>query len=105
MRHKVCPFFINLLHYRLNFEFPTKRFLYGQEKKFSSFELAMEVYKLAHEMQITSLLHVVDQELLNTVDKYKALQVYDLFVRLENQQGLQICKKVGYCFAMKFPLR
>jgi hypothetical protein len=70
--------------------------LYGQEKNFEDFQTAMEVYKLAHEMQITSLLHAVDQVLLTSIDVIEALQVYHLFVRLENHKGLKICKEVAF---------
>jgi hypothetical protein len=76
--------------------------VYGQEKKFGSFEETTEVYKLAHEMQITSLLHVVEKELLEAIDVFKALHVYDLFKRLENRQGLQLCKTVRYFYCRIF---
>jgi len=53
----------------------------------------MEVYKFAHEMQITSLLHAVNK-FFKSIGPTSALQVFDFCILLDNKHGVEICKKV-----------
>jgi hypothetical protein len=54
----------------------------------------MEVYKFAHEMQITSLMHAVN-EFFKTVRTSEVLDVFAFCIDMDNNQGLQNCQEVN----------
>jgi hypothetical protein len=61
----------------------------------------MEVYKFAHEMQITSLMHAVN-EFFKTINTTEALAVYLFCIQMDNEQGLQNCHEVICKFLHKW---
>jgi hypothetical protein len=53
----------------------------------------MEVYEFAHQFQITSLMHAVN-EFFKTIGPIGALEAYEFCKDYENEQGLHTCEKV-----------
>jgi hypothetical protein len=57
----------------------------------------MEVYKFAHEMQITSLMHAVNEFFKTIRTSSELLAVFAFCIDMDNNQGLQNCQEVnGY---------
>jgi hypothetical protein len=69
------------------------RFLYGQVREFKDVQFAIDVFKFAHEMQITSLMHALSK-FFETNGTGNALLFYEICTQLDYQQGSQMCKKV-----------
>lgn len=70
------------------------RFIYGQRRGLWSVDLAIDIYKFAHEMQIPSVMQTANEVLKTIMEASAALRVYSLFLDLDNKEGLLICKKV-----------
>lgn len=88
MLHQLNGIFFNLF---------CQRFLYGQMKEIKDVQLAVEVFKFAHEMQINSLMHAVIES-FKAIGADDVLPFYALCTRLEHQRGLEMCKTVSILF-------
>lgn len=54
----------------------------------------MEVYRFAHKMQINSLMYAVN-EFFTTIPAWEALKVFEFCIQLDNEHGMQVCRKVS----------
>jgi hypothetical protein len=70
------------------------RFVYGQVKDFRSISFGVEIYKWADEMQITSLVAVLDKYFKDEAKATEIFELFELYFKIGNKAGVEWCKKV-----------
>jgi hypothetical protein len=78
------------------------RFLYGREKEFVSISFSVEIYKFAHEMQIKSLMVVLDKYFKDEANASDIFTVFDMYQTLNDNEGVAWCKKVMWSKVNKY---
>jgi hypothetical protein len=70
------------------------RFVYGQVKDFVSISFSVEVYKFAHEMEMKSLMTVLEKYFKDEANASDIFTVFDMYQTLNDNEGVAWCKKV-----------
>jgi hypothetical protein len=69
--------------------------MYGRAKEFKDVKFSMDVFRFAHEMQLTSLMQSINEYLAKSqINASDALEIFHVCMRTDNQQCLEICKQV-----------